>query len=44
MSARGLFRATGKTAHPTLTGLDNGEGVYADAIAREENDFFPTPA
>lgn len=43
MSARGLFRATGKTAHPTLVGIDNGEGVYVEAVAREENDFYPTP-
>ena len=42
-SARGLFRATGKAAHPVLVGLDGCEGVYADSVAREENDFYPTP-
>jgi len=43
MTARGLFRATGKTAHPTLVGIVDGEGVYADEVAREKNDFYPTP-
>lgn len=42
-SAKGLFRATGKIAHPTLVGIVSGEGVYADSVAREENDFYPTP-
>lgn len=43
MSARGLFRATGKAAHPTLVGIENGDGVFVDAVAREEHDFYPTP-
>ncbi len=42
-AARGLFRATGKTAHPTLVGIVDGNGIYADSVAREENDFYPTP-
>ena len=43
-SARGLFRATGKTAKPVMTDLINGEAIYADKIHREERDFYPTPA
>lgn len=42
-SARGLFRATGKTAHPVLTGIADGDGIYDDAPAREVHDFYPTP-
>jgi hypothetical protein len=42
-AARGLFRATGKTAEPVLVGLENGEGVWADSVAREKDDFYPTP-
>lgn len=42
-SARGLFRATGKEALPTLVGILEGEGVYADFVAREKDDFYPTP-
>lgn len=42
-SARGLFRATGKAAHPVLIGIDGGDGVYADAIPRDADDFYPTP-
>lgn len=42
-SARGLFRATGKTAYPVLVGLRDGEGVWADAPEREKDDFYPTP-
>ena len=42
-SARGLFRATGKEAHPTLIGIVGGEGVYSDSVAREKDDFYPTP-
>jgi hypothetical protein len=41
--AKGLFRATGKTAHPTLIGIENGEGVYTENVEREEHDFYPTP-
>ena len=42
-SARGLFRATGKTAHPTLVGIENGAGVFAETVSREKDDFYPTP-
>jgi len=42
-SARGLFRATGKTAHPVLIGIEDGEGVFVGAVAREKDDFYPTP-
>ncbi len=42
-SARGLFRATGKEAHKVLVGLEDGDGVWADAVAREKDDFYPTP-
>lgn len=42
-SARGLFRATGKEAHPVLVGIQDGEGVWADAPEREKDDFYPTP-
>jgi hypothetical protein len=41
-SARGLFRATGKTSKPVLTLLD-GEIVKTDALEREKDDFYPTP-
>lgn len=43
-SARGLFRATGKTAQPVMTGIADGAAVYDDAPAREVNDFYPTPS
>ena len=42
-SARGLFRATGKDAHPVLVGIEDGAGVYDPAPAREADDFYPTP-
>lgn len=42
-SARGLFRATGKAARPTLVGISGGDGVYVDDVAREKDDFYPTP-
>lgn len=42
-SARGLFRATGNAAHPVLTGIEDGAGVWSDAPAREKDDFYPTP-
>ncbi|MEN3145717.1 hypothetical protein ABCW43_00220 [Neorhizobium sp. IRAMC:178] len=43
VSARGLFRATGKTSKPVFTLLD-GEIVKVDALEREPNEFYPTPA
>lgn len=42
-SARGLFRATGKTAKSVMVGLVGGEAVYDEAPARESDDFYPTP-
>ena len=42
-SAQGLFCATGKAAHPIMVGIENGEGVYQERLAREEDDFYPTP-
>jgi hypothetical protein len=42
-SARGLFRATGKNAKPTMVDLIDGQAVYVESVAREENDFYPTP-
>ena len=42
-AARGLFRATGKVAAPVLIGMENGEGVWAESVAREKDDFYPTP-
>lgn len=42
-AARGLFRATGKTAAPVLVGIQDGEGIWADAAPREKDDFYPTP-
>lgn len=42
-TARGLFRATGKTARPVAMRDLTGEIVKADALAREDDDFYPTP-
>lgn len=43
-SARGLFRATGKTSKPVhVRDLLTGEIVKADALEREKDDFYPTP-
>ena len=45
-SARGLFRATGKTAKPVAVfeGSDlGGEVVRAEYLEREKDDFYPTP-
>ena len=42
-AARGLFRATGKEAHPVLVGIEDGEGIWAEAPEREKDDFYPTP-
>ena len=43
MNARGIFRATGKIARPVMTDLIDGEAVYSDSVAREVDDFYPTP-
>ena len=43
-SARGLFRATGKTSKSVhVRDLLTGEIVKADVLDRETNDFYPTP-
>lgn len=44
VSARGLFRATGKKSKPVA--VRNLDGTYdkIDALEREENEFYPTPA
>lgn len=42
-SARGLFRATGKTSRPVaVRDLMTGEIVKADALDRNVDDFYPT--
>lgn len=41
-SARGLFRATGKTASHVVKTLDGFERT--DSVPREAEDFYPTPA
>jgi hypothetical protein len=43
MSARGLFRATGKMAKPVMADLIDGVAVYVDEVEREKDDFYPTP-
>ena len=35
--------ATGKTANPTLVGIVDGDGVFVETVAREQDDFYPTP-
>lgn len=42
-SARGLFRATGKKPKSVKVLLD-GQVVETAGLAREKNDFYPTPA
>lgn len=42
-SARGLFRATGKNAKPVAAFDFDGSIVKVDQVAREANDFYPTP-
>jgi len=42
-SARGLFRATGKKSKPVVIRDLEGNLVKADALEREENEFYPTP-
>lgn len=43
MSARGLFRATGKSAKPVAVRDLTGEIIVADHLEREKDDFYPTP-
>lgn len=43
-SARGLFRATGKTSKPVhVRDLISGEIRLAGSLDREKDDFYPTP-
>lgn len=42
-SARGLFRATGKSARPVMVDLIDGQAVYVDQVEREPDEFYPTP-
>jgi len=42
-SARGLFRATGKTAKPVAQRMLDGSYEKVDALEREADDFYPTP-
>lgn len=44
VSARGLFRATGKKSKPVVIRDLDGNLVKADALEREPNEFYPTPA
>jgi len=43
VSARGLFRATGKSSKPVPVRLLDGSYVKADSLEREKDDFYPTP-
>lgn len=43
VSARGLFRATGKASKPVPVRLLDGTYTKADALERETDDFYPTP-
>lgn len=42
MTAKGLFRATGKVAKPVVLDMIDGVAVMGDA-PREKDDFYPTP-
>ena len=42
-SARGLFRATGKTSKPVPVRLLDGSYEKTDSLEREKDDFYPTP-
>lgn len=42
-SARGLFRATGKSSKPVPVRLLDGTYEKADSLEREKDDFYPTP-
>lgn len=43
-SARGLFRATGKTSKPVVVEMLDGTLAKSDeGLAREKDDFYPTP-
>jgi hypothetical protein len=43
VSARGLFRATGKKSKPVAIRDLEGNYVKVDALEREPNEFYPTP-
>lgn len=43
VSARGLFRATGKASKPVPTRLPDGSYAKIDSLEREKDDFYPTP-
>lgn len=43
VSARGLFRATGKKSKPVAVRDLEGNIVKADTLEREKDDFYPTP-
>ena len=43
VSARGLFRATGKKSKPVAIRDLEGNYVKIDALEREPNEFYPTP-
>lgn len=42
-SARGLFRATGKTSKPVVQRQLDGSYAKVDVLERETDDFYPTP-
>lgn len=42
-SARGLFRATGKKPKPVYDLIDGEIVKLAEGLAREQDDFYPTP-
>jgi len=44
VSAKGLFRATGKSANPVhVRDLISGDIILTDSLEREKDDFYPTP-
>lgn len=43
VSARGLFRATGKKPKPVAVRDLHGDIVKVDALEREKDEFYPTP-
>jgi hypothetical protein len=43
VSARGLFRATGKKSKPVQFRFDDGSYGHVEALEREADDFYPTP-
>lgn len=43
VSARGLFRATGKKSKPVAVRQLDGTIIKTDALEREKDDFYPTP-